>query len=157
MPGFAFRPCGRGMGESLCGAWSGWVALQRGAHRTTRIQTCESGEALIEALKGKREFMLALARKQLRAQGNMAKLGLLKGVLEEIAAAQGGGGGQQQAAASDDAYPMLVPLPKSEWEPDGPACSQCQAKFSLTNRRHHCRCVVVVSWLVGLARFASRV
>lgn len=89
----------------------------------------------MEALKGKREFMLAIAQRKVRAQGNLAKLALLKGVFEGAASTavdQSGGKGP----------PMLVPLPKSEWEPDGPACSQCQARFSLTNRRHHCRCVL---------------
>lgn len=101
-------------------------------------QTCESGEALLEALKGKREFMVAIAQRKVRAQGNLAKLSLLKGVFEGAASTavdQGSGG-----------PPMLVPLPKSEWEPDGPACSQCQARFSLTNRRHHCRCVCGGGW-----------
>lgn len=105
-------------------------------HRTTQ-QTCESGEALLDALKGKREFMLAVAQRKVRAQGNLAKLTVLKEVFAGAAstAVDGNGG------SGNGGPPMLVPLPKSEWEPDGPACSQCQARFSLTNRRHHCRWV----------------
>ena len=80
---------------------------------------------------------MAIAQRKVRAQGNLSKLALLKGVfdgaastaVDEADVAKGNGG----------APPMLVALPKSEWEPDGPSCSQCQARFSLTNRRHHCR------------------
>lgn len=76
--------------------------------------------------------MLAIAQRKVRAQGNLGKLSLLKGVFE---------GAASTAVDQEDGSgpPMLVPLPKSEWEPDGPACSQCQARFSMTNRRHHCR------------------
>lgn len=81
--------------------------------------------------------MVAIAQRKVRAQGNLGKLALLKEVFAGAASTavdQGENGG-----GSGGGPPMLVPLPKSEWEPDGPACSQCQARFSLTNRRHHCR------------------
>jgi len=95
--------------------------------------TCESEAVLLEALRGKREFTAAMTRRQLRVHGNFAKLGKLKDVFE--AAPEGNENGDGE----DNQTPMLVPVPKSQWEPDGPQCSQCGAGFSLTTRRHHCR------------------
>jgi len=95
--------------------------------------TCESEAVLLEALKGKREFTAAMAKRQLRVQGNFAKLGKLKDVFEPAPE------GSEDGDGEDNQTPMLVPVPKSQWEPDGPQCSQCGAGFSLITRRHHCR------------------
>lgn len=93
--------------------------------------TCESADALLEALKGKTEFTAAIAKRLIRVQGNFSKLSKLKDVLEPKECGS--------EAEEDDRAPMLVPVPRSQWEPDGPQCSQCGAGFSLTTRRHHCR------------------
>lgn len=75
--------------------------------------TCESDAVLLEALKGKREFTAAMAKRQLRVQGNFSKLGKLKDVFEVAE------GSEDADAGEDNQTPMLVPVPKSQWEPDG--------------------------------------
>lgn len=101
----------------------------------------ETGDVLVEAMKGKSEFTMAMAKRQLQLKGNIAKLAKLKDVFEAAGSTlrqthtHGGGG----AGDGEQEFPMLIPVSKDQWEPDGPQCSQCGAGFSFTTRRHHCR------------------
>jgi hypothetical protein len=64
---------------------------------------------------------------KIKLQGNLSKLTQLKAVMEEAARVDAGGGGAPR------------PVPRSRWDPDGPACRQCRQPFGLITRRHHCR------------------
>lgn len=87
------------------------------------------------ALKSKRlNPRTAVVKGDLRLQGDLSKLRGLQAVFEAADK-----GGSVEGEGREEGRRALKPVPKSRWEPDGPACKLCLTTFTVTLRRHHCR------------------